>query len=88
VEEERAGAIYQIHVWIRHISPMIWRRLLVRSEGTLADLYYTLQIAFDWADFHLDRFHIRGRDYGISFSSDARKVRLGDLQFRLNERFL
>jgi hypothetical protein len=94
VEEERGGAIYQIHVWIRHVSPMIWRRLLVRSEGTLADLHYTLRIAFDWTDFHLHRFHIRGRDYGISriggisFSSDARKVRLGDFQFRLNERFL
>jgi len=38
--------IYQLHVWIRQISPMIWRRLLVRSDSSIADLHYTLQIAF------------------------------------------
>jgi hypothetical protein len=57
-------------------------------------LHYTLQIAFDWSDLHLHRFHIHGQDYGISrsagvsFSSDPRKVHLGDFRFRINERFL
>jgi hypothetical protein len=23
--------VYQLHVWLREISPMIWRRFLVRS---------------------------------------------------------
>jgi hypothetical protein len=27
---------YQVHVWIRQISPMFWRRLLVHSDSTLA----------------------------------------------------
>src|SRR5512143_1448121 len=35
--------IYQVHVWIRRISPMIWRRLLVRSDCTLADLHYGIE---------------------------------------------
>ena len=88
------AGIYLLHVWIRQISPMIWRRLLVRSDSTIADLHYSLQIAFSWTDFHLHRFHIHGQDYGISrtgaagFSTDARKVHLADFQFRLNERFL
>ncbi|MDE3181012.1 MAG: plasmid pRiA4b ORF-3 family protein [Acidobacteriota bacterium] len=73
---------------------MIWRRLLVRSDSTIADLHYTLQIAFEWSGLHLHRFHIHGQDYGISliggpvFFSDPRKVHLGDFQFRINERFL
>jgi hypothetical protein len=32
-----SAAVYRLHVWIRQISPMIWRRLLVRSDSTIAD---------------------------------------------------
>jgi hypothetical protein len=88
-----AGEAFRIHVWIRQISPMIWRRLLVDSDSSIADLHLTLQIAFGWSDSHLHRFHIHGRDYGIgkiggiSFSTDANQVRLLDFRFRINERF-
>ena len=73
---------------------MIWRRLLVRSDSTVADLHFNLQIGFGWSDSHLHRFRIRGKDYGIAriggigFSSNAREVRLADLRLRVNERFL
>jgi hypothetical protein len=45
------------------------------------------------SDSHLHRFHIHGRDYGIGkiggigFSTDAKRVRLADFRFRINERF-
>jgi hypothetical protein len=86
--------IYRLHLWIHQISPMIWRRALVRSESTLAQLHDVIQILFNWSDAHLHRFRIHGRDYGVSrpggpgFSQDAHLVRLGDFQFRPNERFL
>lgn len=73
---------------------MIWRRLVIRSDSTLADLHYILQIAFAWTDYHLHRFRIRGKEYGIPrlggpwYSRDAREVRLRDFRFRVNERFL
>jgi hypothetical protein len=35
---------------------MILRRLLVRSDNTIADLHYTLQIAMGWEGYHLHRF--------------------------------
>jgi Plasmid pRiA4b ORF-3-like protein len=38
--------VYQLHIWIRGISPQIWRRLLMRSDSTIAQLHDTLQIAF------------------------------------------
>jgi hypothetical protein len=41
---------------------MLWRRFLVRSDSTLADLHVLLQIDFDWTDFHLHRFGIRKKD--------------------------
>jgi Plasmid pRiA4b ORF-3-like protein len=78
--------VYQLHVWICQISPMIWRRLLVRSDSTIAELHYTLQIAFDWSDEHLNLFHIHSRDYGVyhdggaSFSLDPNQVWLSDFQ--------
>ena len=65
-EADRAEAqIYQLRAVIRGISPMIWRRLLVRDDSTVAQLHEVLQIAFGWDDEHLNRFEIRsaGREY-------------------------
>src|SRR5690349_2793462 len=73
---------------------MLWRRFLVRSDCTLADLHFVLQIGFEWTDFHLHRFRIRKKDYavprlcGLACAHDARAIQLADLHFRLNERFL
>jgi Plasmid pRiA4b ORF-3-like protein len=86
-------AVYQLHVWLRGISPMIWRRLLVRSDTTIAELHDVLQIAMGWADEHLHRFVIHGKAYGvaqpggISFADDPTGVRLADFGFRPRERF-
>jgi hypothetical protein len=86
--------VYQFRVFLREISPAIWRRLLLRSDQTIADLHYTLQIAMGWDDLHLNRFVIRGKQYGvahiggISFSDNPHDVRLGDFHFRARERFL
>jgi hypothetical protein len=38
----------------------------VRSDSSIAMLHELLQIAFDWSDFHLHRFLIRGKAYGMS----------------------
>jgi hypothetical protein len=64
-----------------------------RSDSTLADLHVVLQIGFDWTNFHLHRFRIRKKDYAVPRLGglgchDARKIRLADLHFRVNERFL
>lgn len=85
---------YQFRVYLREISPLIWRRLLLRSDQTLADLHGTIQIAFGWSDTHLHRFALRCRNYGIHqiggpiFTEDARQIQLDDLKFRERERFL
>ncbi len=44
---------------------MLWRRFLVRSDSTLADLHWILQIGFGWTDFHLHRFRIWKKSYTI-----------------------
>ena len=86
--------IYQLKVVLLCISPMIWRRLLVCGESTITDLHYIIQISLGWSDDHLHQFRIHGKRYGvariggISFSDDPDTVRLKDLGFRINERFI
>ena len=95
VETDRhEGRIYQLRAVLRGISPIIWRRLLVRSDGTVAQLHEVLQIAFGWNDEHLNRFEILGREYAVyrdgggMIGIDATDVRLCDLKLRRLERFV
>jgi pRiA4b ORF-3-like protein len=85
--------IYQLRAVIGQISPLIWRRLLVAGETTIAGLHAIVQTAFDWSGEHLHRFRILGTEYGIYtvggpwFRDDAHTVRLWDLDLRPRERF-
>ena len=48
-----ATQVYQLHILLCEVSTAIWRRLWVRSDSTMADLHYTLQLAMGWSDSHL-----------------------------------
>ena len=78
--------IYQLRIVLRDISPLIWRRLLVRSDTTLAQLHLMIQMLFDWRNEHLHHFHVFGKDYG-SDGADTRTVRLHRFGLRHGERF-
>jgi hypothetical protein len=94
ISEGKEVFAYQLRVWLREISPAIWRRLLVRSDSTIADLHHTIQIVMGWTDFHLHQFIIHGKSYGVSkiggiwFTDNPKQVRLGDLELREKGRFL
>ena len=51
-------SVYQPRFVLRGISPLVWRRVLVRREMTLAHLHALLRIVFAWSDEHLHSFHI------------------------------
>ena len=38
--------VYQVRVVARGISPLIWRRLLIPADTTIAGLHMALQVAF------------------------------------------
>ena len=42
--------IYQIKVWVRKISPIIYRKILIPDTFSLAELHHTLQIIIGWPD--------------------------------------
>lgn len=93
MSEPAAPVVYQLRVVLRAISALIWRRLLVRGDSTIADLHHTLQIAMGWSDAHLHRFIIHGKGYGVArvgglaFADDPTQIRLADFAFRPRERF-
>jgi len=53
-------------VVLRGVSPLVWRRTLVRSDTTLAELHRVLQLVMGWEGGHLHRVRIHGRDHGSS----------------------
>jgi hypothetical protein len=62
-KQQAAVKVYQLKVSLRDISPMIWRRLLVTSDTTIAQLHSVLQTAMGREDLHLHRFRIHGVIY-------------------------
>ena len=56
--------VYQLRVDLKHIRPPIWRRLLVPSTATLAELHTIIQTAMGWYNCHLHEFKIGRISYG------------------------
>jgi hypothetical protein len=85
--------VYQLRIRLDGISPLIWRRLLLTSETSIANLHTIIQIAFGWTDSHLHQFVIHGKRYGIaypggmSFADNPDQVHLAHFRFRTRDRF-
>lgn len=81
--------VYQLKIRLLHISPSIWRRVLVRSDSTIADLHHTIQIVMGWEDIYLHQFTIHGKEYGICyeggvcFSDNPKQVQLKQFSFHI-----
>jgi len=57
--------IYQLHVSLRDINPMIWRRLWIPGSLKLSKLDRVIQESFGWTNSHLHEFQIAGERYGM-----------------------
>lgn len=89
-----SATVYQLKIVLRDCSPLIWRRLAVPSDMTIAQLHTIVQTAMGWEDVHLHRFRVHGQEYGlyrdggIGFDDDPYQVTLADFKLRPGERFL
>lgn len=85
--------VYQLRLSLRDVSPLIWRRLLIRSDSTITDLHHTIQYAMTWDDVYLHHFVIRGKQYGVAkigtwgFMDEADEVHLNQFNWQINETF-
>ena len=82
----------QLKIALSRISPMVWRRVLVRSDLTLYGLHRVIQTAFGWEDFHLHQFKIHGRLFTTQWTGDwhwkalGQEWRLVDLGLRVRQK--
>ena len=84
---------YQLKIYLLGISPQINPRVLVRGDTTLAELHHIFKGVMGWENWHLHRFHLWGKDYGLSYAGgtwyaeDARWVHLGDFPRQVYDKF-
>jgi hypothetical protein len=56
--------VFQLKVTLLGTMPPIWRRLLVPTDLTLAQLHDVLQSAMGWQDCHMHEFSAGHRHFG------------------------
>ena len=57
--------VHQLKITLREVSgPPVWRRVLVPSDVTLADLHEVIQQAMGWENYHMHVFSTGGQEYG------------------------
>ncbi len=62
---EAGTLVHQLKITLREVSgPPVWRRVLVPSDLTLADLHEVIQQAMGWENYHMHVFSTGGREYG------------------------
>ena len=84
-------SIYQLRVVLRDVEPAVWRRVLVRSTTTLAELHAILQDAMGWQNYHLWEFTVGADQYEApdpeATGKDASKFRLKELALEIGDTF-
>jgi hypothetical protein len=61
----KMAQVFQLKITLGEIEPEIWRRVVVPSSLTLAELHAVIQGAIGWQDSHLHMYEIGGRRYEI-----------------------
>ena len=85
---------YQIRVRIIGVQPIIWRRFLLRSDNSFADLHQAIQIACNWQSKRLYRFKLNAttigspQTFGTWTSDSAELTRLADFMLSEDQRFI
>jgi hypothetical protein len=51
--------VFQFKIQLKHVKPLIWRRILVPENYTFWDLHVAVQDSMGWVDYHLHEFNIQ-----------------------------
>ncbi|QJW47929.1 plasmid pRiA4b ORF-3 family protein [bacterium BFN5] len=60
-----AKVVYQVKVTLKHLEPIVWRRLLVPADLNLEKFHLILQVALGWQNAQLFKFIVNKRHYGL-----------------------
>jgi hypothetical protein len=61
-----APKLYELHVELEDIEPLIWRRILVPGSIKLPKLHDLLQLVMGWSDSHLHSFEVGHKTYSLA----------------------
>lgn len=79
----------QFKIWLKGVSPMIWRRVLVPTSMTLRELHGVFQVVMGWERIHLFMFDLRATHFGSSeLGCRSPSISLEDLKLRKGARFI
>jgi pRiA4b ORF-3-like protein len=78
---------YQLKVSLLYCEPLIWRRVQVPVDLTLAKLHDVIQLCMGWTDTHLHQFMIGRNLYGpVDLDDDWSEIKtLDETTFRLSD---
>lgn len=62
--------IFVLRIQLRHIEPLVWRRVTVQETVKLKKLDRIIQESMGWTNSHLHAFHIEGKRYGAKKVDD------------------
>ena len=94
VQAEVSVQIYRLKVTLRQVRPTVWRRFQVRSDMTLEQLHWVLQLVIGWTDSHLHQFRVapatsgRARSAQIVESEDERRIVLAEALRKPKDRLI
>jgi Plasmid pRiA4b ORF-3-like protein len=85
--------IYQLKIVLQGSKPPIWRRVLVKSNITLADLHEIIQAVMGWYNVHLHQFDVHGNFYSspefqLEETEDESRIKLDRVLTRANDKFV
>jgi Plasmid pRiA4b ORF-3-like protein len=86
---DNGAKILQFKIWLKGISPMIWRRVQTPASTMLRELHGIFQIAMGWEGIHLFLFKLRATHFGSwELCGKSPNVSLGELRLRKGMRFI
>ncbi|GAC1552494.1 MAG: hypothetical protein NVS2B7_28470 [Herpetosiphon sp.] len=91
-ESNRPLSVFQFKIVLRHVTPMVWRRVVVAGDTTIAHLHRIMQLTMGWQDVHLHAFRVYGKEYSSSslgglLADDPDAITIASLRLRPRERF-
>ena len=86
---DNGAKILQFKIWLKGISPMIWRRVQSPASTTLRELHGIFQVAMGWEGVHLFLFNLRTANFGSwQLGGRSPDISLGELQLHRGARFI
>ncbi|WP_245295193.1 plasmid pRiA4b ORF-3 family protein [Manganibacter manganicus] len=81
--------VLQFRIWLKGLSPMVWRRVQVPATMTLREFHGVLQVAMGWEGIHLYQFVVHTVRYGSwELTAEPPDIGLDALKLRTGSRFL